>query len=85
MDIRIRRPLGTAAPWLGDVLRSIEQWFRLLSERAPTAKSYAVADVPDPALNGDALIFVSDEAGGPTLARSDGSAWRRMSDNAVIS
>jgi hypothetical protein len=31
------------------------------------------------------LVFVSDESGGATLAFSDGAAWRRTSDRAVVS
>jgi hypothetical protein len=32
-----------------------------------------------------ALIFVSNEAGGAVLAFSDGAAWRRVTDRAVVS
>jgi hypothetical protein len=31
------------------------------------------------------MIFVSNEAGGGTLAFSDGTNWRRVADRAVIS
>lgn len=34
---------------------------------------------------GGLLVFVPDESGGPTLAYSDGSDWRRVYDNAVVS
>jgi len=44
-----------------------------------------VADAPSPTTAGaGAIIFISDETGGPTLAVSDGSAWRRVTDRAVI-
>lgn len=32
-----------------------------------------------------AIVYVSDEAGGPVLAFSDGSLWRRVTDRAVVS
>ncbi len=31
------------------------------------------------------IIYISDETGGPTLAYSDGSDWRRITDGAVVS
>lgn len=46
---------------------------------------YTVASAPDAAAAGaGAIIFVSDEAGGPILAFSDGSTWRRVTDRAAI-
>jgi hypothetical protein len=53
---------------------------------AVAPKSYTVATVPSPGAAGaGAMIYVSDESGGPVPAFSDGSAWRRVSDRAVIS
>jgi hypothetical protein len=37
------------------------------------------------AIGSGGLIYVSDEIGGSTLACSDGTNWRRMSDRAIIS
>jgi hypothetical protein len=47
-------------------------------------KSYTVAGVPTATPAGQ-LIYVSNETGGATIAFSDGTAWRRMADRAVIS
>jgi len=47
--------------------------------------SYEVATVPSAAEHTPALIYVSDEAGGATIAFSDGTNWRRTSDRAIIS
>ena len=48
--------------------------------------SATVATLPSAAATGaGGLIFVSDETGGPVLAFSDGSAWRRCTDRAVVS
>lgn len=46
---------------------------------------YTVATLPDAATNEGATIYVSDEAGGATLAFSDGADWRRIQDRAVVS
>lgn len=45
--------------------------------------SYTVAAVPAASVPGR-IIYVSDEAGGATLAFSDGTQWRRVTDRAVI-
>jgi len=47
-------------------------------------KSYTVAGVPDATLGAGQIIHVSNETGGATLAFSDGTAWRRVTDRAVI-
>jgi hypothetical protein len=45
-----------------------------------------VAALPSAATRGaGALIYVSDEAGGTVIAFSDGTAWRRVTDRAVVS
>lgn len=46
---------------------------------------YTVAGVPSAANYDNAVIIVSNETGGRTLATSDGTNWRRVSDGAVIS
>ncbi len=48
-------------------------------------KSYALAELPDATLGAGQIAFVSDEAGGATLAVSDGIDWRRVADGAVVS
>ena len=47
--------------------------------------SYTVATVPDEATYSGRWIEVSDETGGPTLARSNGTNWLRVADQAIIS
>jgi hypothetical protein len=46
--------------------------------------SFTVAGVPSAAVEGK-LIYVSNEAGGATMAFSDGTNWRRVQDRAIIS
>ena len=52
-------------------------------------KSYTVATVPDATIYTNTeyvgLIYVSDEAGGGTLAFSDGTNWRRVQDRTIVS
>ncbi len=46
---------------------------------------YPKAALPSAAASGaGALVHVSDEAGGPVIAFSDGAAWRRVTDRAVV-
>lgn len=47
--------------------------------------SVAVADLPTASEWEGAIVYVSDETGGATLAFSDGSDWRRVQDRAVVS
>ncbi len=48
--------------------------------------SFTVATAPSAsALGAGATIFVSNESGGAVLAFSDGAAWRRVTDRAIIS
>lgn len=47
--------------------------------------SYTVAGLPSASASGSgAIAFVSNEAGGAVLAFSDGTAWRRVTDRAVV-
>ncbi len=48
--------------------------------------SYSVNNLPDAAWHGPgALLFIPDENGGPAVAYSDGSVWRRMQDGQIVS
>jgi hypothetical protein len=70
------------------------KWFSELFERigvegALAVRGFTVAGLPDPTEFGgtafSSLIFVSDESGGATIAFSDGTNWRRVTDNAIVS
>lgn len=67
--------------WLPDFARSITRMIR--RETAPL--QYAVADLPDAAGHQGRTVYVSNEAGGATIAFSDGVDWRRISDRAIVS
>lgn len=61
-------------------------WLHYLDERLNKPESYGVATAPSASTRGaGAMIYVTDEIGGSTLAFSDGSNWRRTSDRAIIS
>lgn len=45
--------------------------------------SYTVANLPTGVSGG--LVYVTDEIGGATPAHFDGTDWRRVSDNAIVS
>lgn len=47
--------------------------------------SYTVALLPNAAFMPGAMTFVSNEAGGPVPAFSDGTNWRRVTDRAIVS
>ena len=47
-------------------------------------RSYTVAGAPTASEWTGAVIYVSDETGGATIAFSDGTNWRRAQDRAVI-
>jgi hypothetical protein len=58
---------------------------RLHIDGCARVKGFAVAGLPSASAEGaGAIAFVTDEAGGATLAFSDGAAWRRVSDRAVV-
>lgn len=46
---------------------------------------YTVATTPNVANHIDGLIVVSDASGGRALCISDGTNWRRVADNTVVS
>ena len=49
-----------------------------------THDSFTVASLPNAGIPGQ-MIYISNESGGSTMAFSDGSNWRRITDRAVVS
>jgi hypothetical protein len=47
--------------------------------------TYSVATLPPAIEHAAAIVFVSDEVGGSVVAFSDGVAWRRLTDRAIVS
>lgn len=46
---------------------------------------YAVAQVPSASAYIGHMVYITNETGGPVMAFSDGTNWRRVTDRAVIS
>lgn len=61
----------------------LEAYEIAINELAPP--SFTVSTVPDPTVSEARLIYVSDEAGGATMAFSDGINWLRVQDRNIIS
>lgn len=57
----------------------------MLTVTALKLPEYAVSGVPSAVDFDNCAIIVSNEAGGRTIATSDGTNWRRVSDGAIIS
>jgi hypothetical protein len=56
----------------------------ILETKGVTHDSFKVASLPNAGIPGQ-MIYVSDESGGATMAFSDGSSWRRITDRAIVS
>ena len=76
-------------PWISDIARLVNRVMPLDGSepmsRPLVLKSYTVATVPTAGDWTNGIIVVSDEAGGLTVAFSDGTNWRRVQDRAVVS
>ena len=56
----------------------------ILEIKGKAHDSFRVASLPNPSIPGQ-MIYVSNESGGATMAFSDGSNWRRITDRAIVS
>ena len=56
----------------------------ILETSGVTHDSFKVASLPNAGIPGQ-MIYVSNESGGATMAFSDGSNWRRITDRAIVS
>ena len=64
----------------------ITQYIDRLNEGPQRLGTYTMAGgLPDPTEFLNHMIIIPDETGGRTLATSDGTNWRRVSDGAVAS
>lgn len=64
--------------------REWANFFQNADVEANRAGIYTVATLPNAAGN-TRLAIVTNEAGGATLAFSDGTNWRRVQDRAIVS
>ena len=56
----------------------------IMETKGVTHDSFRVTSLPNAGVPGQ-MIYVSDESGGATMAFSDGSNWRRITDRAIVS
>ncbi len=83
-DLHLKVSLDGAA-WSDALILSGGPGARAAVDGALRVKSFAKAALPAAAGQGaGAVVFVPDEVGGATLAFSDGAAWRRVADLAVV-
>lgn len=70
------------------------EWLSMLDRRVGDGpfliRGYTIAGLPPASEWGStddftSIIYVLDETGGPTLAFSDGTNWRRVQDRAIVS
>lgn len=92
--IKIRPPKWREGIEINSYLTQVETWIRQVTDNlrgVSSTKAYTVADLPPPtdyntSIDGRAyFIYVSDESGGPQMAFSDGTNWRRFTDRAIVS
>jgi hypothetical protein len=74
------------AAWSEALVLSSGAGSRATVDGALRVKATPKASLPTASIQGTgAILFVPDEAGGATLAFSDGTNWRRVADLAVVS
>jgi hypothetical protein len=79
------RAASDAPAWAIRVVQDLVAWVEARGRGPQALTIYLKARLPDAAKNRGALIAVSDDVGGFTPAYSDGTAWRRTADGAVVS
>lgn len=96
----IPRPSAEDGPYLSRMVASLTQVFSEIATRCNLLlpgdgteamirplplRSFTVAGLLPAADWTGSVVYVSNEAGGSTLAFSDGTNWRRVQDRAVVS
>jgi hypothetical protein len=75
-----------APPWAQTLADDVTRELRARARGFPVVlASFPKADLPDAARWSGSWIYVSDDVGGAVPAFSDGAAWRRATDRAVVS
>lgn len=76
--------------WAASLVRTLESQLADMERTKQTRgrthhlRNVTVAELPEATPAGK-LLYVSDEVGGATVAFSDGTNWRRVTDNAIVS
>lgn len=81
-DITLDRQNRFSPRWV----QWLQSVYRVLSGKEPLPlASYTVALLPPAADYPAHVVYVSNEAGGATIAFSDSINWRRVQDRAIVS
>lgn len=79
-------PVAADAPaWAYELARRVELEIQEQAQQPVALPSFTTSDLPDSVTFRQRWIYVTDEAGGAVPAFSDGVAWRRCTDRAVVS
>ena len=71
--------------FLNWMFRNISLWIRFLNGALHTPKSFFNANKPEASdVTAGKMIYVSDLGDGGSMAFSDGTNWRKVSDNTII-
>lgn len=88
----IPAPSGrTWEQWGRGVIQDLTQRLQNLQDskfsqgQIPKVAAHTVATLPSASAHFNGVIIVTDEVGGRTLATSDGTNWKRVSDGATVS
>lgn len=77
--------------WARSVIQVLTPRLRNLEDgkfsqgQIPKIAAFTVATLPSASVYFNGVIIVTDEVGGRTLATSDGSNWKRVSDGVTVS
>jgi hypothetical protein len=75
-----------APPWAQTMVDDITRELRARVRGFPVVlAAFNKVDLPDASRWVGSWIFVRDDVGGPIPAFSDGTAWKRCTDGAVVS
>lgn len=78
-------PPANAPGWASALVRDLIEWVQNIRRGPQVMTVYTIATLPDATRFAGGLICVSNEAGGYTVAFSDGTDFRRVQDRNVVS
>ncbi len=71
--------------FLNWMFRTISSWIKFLDTRLHTPQSFAKSTKPNaPEVSAGKIIYIQDLGDGGSMAFSDGTNWRKVSDNTII-
>lgn len=85
-----RKTIDAIADWIDDTIKAVDANNTEISNKQARNQVYrpavyTVTTLPAATANLGGVVCVSNEAGGFTMAFSDGTNWRRVQDRAIVS